>query len=322
MQTTSMPIEPADGIEAIQIPWDTIEENPTIDTPEYTLEVDGVRETVTSDEGDYALVFEGNTTTEVTSKNADCLGDVLLCSPSMGFTYFFRAQFIQYEEDMYFISSGAEKDTDYGISFLYHSGKFRFTVSTSEKIWFVETHAVEILVWHDIAISWSEEIGIEIYIDGNLTAMSGSAVVKDKASEPCGCQRPVFFGRATDAGVGVKANFMLGTVTVYFAHWQIVLGLGELVTAICNCSSVYFPASSGPFIASGHLFVSCSLPDPTHLCLQFPEFFLLCVYTDHLSQFQVSLFFFFCGGGYKIVLSYMDCDTSCYVHDEVFHFHI
>lgn len=224
-----MPTIAAEDIQEINISWETIEEEHTIQTPDFVLEVEGVTETVPSDRDDLSLVFEGNTTAELEPKNDDCLGDIELCSSTMGFTYLIYTKFIEYRENMYFISSGAENDQDYGVAFLYRFGKFWFVLSTREKIWFVETQSLQLSVWYSIAISWQETIGLEIYVDGDKLAASDTSVDRNEILPSCGCQHSIFFGQASsEQEITVNAHFLLENVTVFYAHWTLLISAGKI----------------------------------------------------------------------------------------------
>lgn len=118
---------------------------------------------------DLSITLNGlNQYIDLGDQSSNCLGNYSLCK--LGLTVSFDLTIKQLFEGMYFITNGGDLPGSAGIAMYYERERIFVTVSTLISEWTVETTQVEINVMHRYEFSWSEQMGLSLYIDEILVA--------------------------------------------------------------------------------------------------------------------------------------------------------
>lgn len=221
--TTAMtlPNISSSDITEVDVDWSLIVGTSLI-TEEFELTVDvSITQTV-SDKGEPALDFGGQGACQLKPTTGDCFGNVGMCSSlGFGFTYILRIKFTVYKEAMYFFSSGGELPDSCGMSFFYRYNKFQYVVSTTTSTWYAESESLAVDTWHEMAFSWEQSRGIEIYVNGSLLVQQSQEVSQNATQ--CGSNQELHIGSSVSINIHQVFGIFILEEFVFYNCTYIVL---------------------------------------------------------------------------------------------------
>ena len=183
--STSAPstVSPSD-IKSVNVSWDQVEGH-QIQKPGLTVTVP-TKPNITADGTTGKSVLEldgqGQEVSMAASQNV-CVADPVICQ--QGFTLSLDVQLLTLREKTVVFSSGAERESQTGVSALYEMGLMRWMVRSEVGVWYASSRRLEINEWYTVDLSWQHSQGLSVYVNERLvTRKSESIKTKIEDSKP------------------------------------------------------------------------------------------------------------------------------------------
>ena len=175
----------------------------------------------------------------VDPKTSGCFDNMATCASHHGFSYSFTLKFSKYTENMYFLSTGGERKDQCGVAFFYRYGRFRYIVSTSNKVWYASSRAAPLEAITHMVISWHQHTGIRVYM--NETRVAGSWHGWPRSGVTCAAKSSIYFGRSSSmTQTQYTGIFIIHTFAFYDVSWEILDGkTGKLLFSPSNYNCLF-----------------------------------------------------------------------------------
>ena len=209
--TTPGTVSPSD-IKSINISWDQVI-GQQIQKPGLTVTVQ-TKPKITADSTTGKSVLEldgqGQEVSMTASKNV-CVADPVICQ--QGFTLSLDVQLLTLREKTVVFSSGAERESQTGVSALYEMGLMRWMVRSEVGVWYASSRRLEINEWYTVDLSWQHSQGLSVYVNERLVTRKSEPIkTKIFESKP----KPLIFGNSPiTPGITETAKMKLGPVQVW-----------------------------------------------------------------------------------------------------------
>ncbi|KAK7469526.1 hypothetical protein BaRGS_00036472, partial [Batillaria attramentaria] len=167
-----------------------------------------------------SLTFDGQGTIGLGQLTTPCLQDPEQCL--FGFTITFTLSFTSLEDDtQIFTSAGCgQQNSGTGITLFYSHQRLYAIVATRTHTWTVFTTKVSTAKYRTYSISWSRQLGLSVYVDGDRDAM---------LEKPVARRAPVETATACELTVGQTGTSLC---TFILELWQVVYITKDTVDAV------------------------------------------------------------------------------------------
>lgn len=163
---------------------------------------------------------------ELYTQTDSCILNLDLCAVN-GFNLRTRVRFSYLQEGMYVISSGAESPGGTGVTVFYQYGHFHVVFASSTQLWYTSFTGVTLDQWTLFDFSWSETLGLLVYVDDVLVAWQQHSVTRITAGAVD--LDILYMGKSVTWETSVNITLEVEEFVTYTATREILIGKGILI---------------------------------------------------------------------------------------------